>query len=141
MTAVVVDASVAVKWFVLEPGADLALDLLRSATERLAPEFLMVEVATALSRRERLGEIPSGQASSDLKNLPLYFYEFVPSASLLDAAMALSLNLRHPLPDCIYLALSQQRGAPLVTADAAFVAKLANTPYAANSVLLTDWKP
>jgi predicted nucleic acid-binding protein len=142
MTTFVIDASVAVKWFVLEVCSDRALELLRTGSDRrIAPDLLFVEVATALSRRERLGEIPAGQAKGDLANLPLYLSEVAPAAEFLDPAMTLSLNLKHPFTDCLYLALSLQRGAPLITADATFVAKLAGTPYAANVVLLANWKP
>lgn len=141
MTSVVIDASVAVKWLILEEHSDRALDLLRTAPGRIAPDLLLIEVATALSRRERLGEIPAGQALGDLKKLPLYFTEISPAAALLDSAMVLSLAVRHPLTDCLYLALSLDRAAPLISADMVFAAKLAGTPYAQNLVLLADWKP
>ncbi len=142
MTTFVIDASVAVKWFVLEPDSDRALDLLRSNSDRyIAPDLLLVEVATALSRRERLGEIPTGQARGDLANLPRYLLEVAAGAGLLDPAMVLSLELKHPFSDCLYLALGLQRSAQLITADAAFVAKLAGTAYAQNVVLLAAWKP
>jgi predicted nucleic acid-binding protein len=142
MTTLVIDASVAVKWFVLEVCSDRALELLRDGNNRrIAPDLLFVEVATALSRRERLGEISAGQARGDLANLPLYLSEVASAAGLLDPAMTLSLDLKHPFTDCLYLALAVSRSAPLVTADAAFVAKLAGTAYAQNVVLLADWKP
>jgi predicted nucleic acid-binding protein len=33
------------------------------------------------------------------------------------------MELSHPLQDCLYLALAERLGAPLVTADKKFVAK------------------
>jgi predicted nucleic acid-binding protein len=39
------------------------------------------------------------------------------SRDLLKPALELSLELRHPIYDCLYLALAQRRGLPLVTAD------------------------
>lgn len=40
-----------------------------------------------------------------------------PFAELLPAAERLSLDLRHPLPDCLYLALAVRENVPFITAD------------------------
>lgn len=48
----VIDASVAMKWFIDEQGSDLALDLLESAQGDLhVPDEFVVEVAGSLVRR------------------------------------------------------------------------------------------
>ena len=98
MSEVVVDASVAVKWFVAEAGSDRALGLLSDGVTRIAPEFVIAEVDTALSRRERQGEKPSGQALVDIRNLRLYFSEFVPSScSASPSACGHSVSMPTPL--------------------------------------------
>ncbi len=51
MTDSVVDASVVVKWFVAEAGSQRALQLLSESNRLIAPDLVIVEVATALSRR------------------------------------------------------------------------------------------
>jgi predicted nucleic acid-binding protein len=43
---------------------------------------------------------------------------------LLTPALELSLELRHPVYDCLYLALAQRRGVPLVTADERLISAL-----------------
>ena len=50
---IVVDASVAVKWFAPEPGSAEAEALLVGDESRAAPEHLTVEVAEALLRHYR----------------------------------------------------------------------------------------
>jgi predicted nucleic acid-binding protein len=140
MSAVVVDASVAVKWFVPEPDSDLAVELLRSRVARIGPDLLFVEVGTALSRRVRLGEMTPKQAYDSLRRLPRNVPNVVGSPSAIRDAMTLSLSLRHPLPDCLYLSLAKQVDFPLITADAAFASKVATTADANRVIELAYWK-
>ena len=53
----VVDASVAVKWLVVEEDADVAQELATSGQELHAPRLMASEVANALWRKARAGEI------------------------------------------------------------------------------------
>ncbi len=59
----VVDASVAVKWLVAEDGSDAA-DRLLTDDDLHAPRLMASEVANALWRKARLGEIERGQAGT-----------------------------------------------------------------------------
>lgn len=54
---IVVDASVAVKWLVAEEGSDVANRLLTDGGDLYAPRLMASEVANALWRKARLGEI------------------------------------------------------------------------------------
>jgi predicted nucleic acid-binding protein len=47
----------------------------------------------------------------------------------LEAGCSLALELAHPLPECLYLALAMRLSVPLVTADQRFVRR-ASTGYA-----------
>lgn len=47
-TKVVVDSCVAVKWFLREPDAALAVKLLAPDVETIAPDFVMLEIANVL---------------------------------------------------------------------------------------------
>lgn len=51
--------------------------------------------------------------------------ELVPSGALIQSAADLSVELRHPLVDCLYVALAIQRSADLVTADAVLARRAA----------------
>lgn len=43
-----------------------------------------------------------------------------PCSGLLEAALTLSTQLRHPVYDCLYLALALRRNLPVITADRRF---------------------
>jgi predicted nucleic acid-binding protein len=48
-----------------------------------------------------------------------------PSGPLLSRALTLAQRLRHPVYDCIYVALAQAEGATLITADQRLLARVA----------------
>ena len=56
----VVDASVAVKWLVAEEGSDAADRLLAGGDDLHAPRLMASEIANALWRKARTGEIRTG---------------------------------------------------------------------------------
>ena len=58
----VVDASVAVKWLVAEEDSSAADRLLAGGDDLHAPRLMASEVANALWRKARMGEIERGRA-------------------------------------------------------------------------------
>jgi predicted nucleic acid-binding protein len=121
----VVDASVAVKWFSSEAGRLPALALLQGREKLMAPALIRVEVAAALVKKARLGTVSAAEANAMLAmwlaaaaDGPLVI---LPDEPDLPAAAALALELSHPIYDCLYLALAKRRNIPLMTADLAFV--------------------
>jgi predicted nucleic acid-binding protein len=115
--SVVVDASFAVAWFAPERPDDRHYRLLESDVPLLAPDLLQIEVANALSHKERKGEIQPGRVPDILARLRGMDMGFAPFGPLLDAALGLSLRLRHSVQDCLYLALARREGATLATFD------------------------
>jgi predicted nucleic acid-binding protein len=118
----VVDASVAVKWFVPEAGRESALQLLlQSGTLLCAPALIQIEVAAALTRRYRENPATGEEIKFHLCNWQETLRRAIPRLHDLnhdfDAAVALSMYFRHPLQDCLYLALAQRLQLPLATAD------------------------
>jgi predicted nucleic acid-binding protein len=120
----VLDANVAVKTYLEEAGAEAATDLLTGPTKLLAPELIRLEVAGALCRRVRMGELQPGEAEERcqhwLAELDKGLFAMTPDRELLPEAIALSTKLNHPLHDCLYLAVAIRAHAPLVTADRPF---------------------
>ena len=141
MASAIVDASVAVKWFMREPDSHLARAFGASATVMLAPEFLVLEVANALRKAVATGAVSRDYAEQSIAIARRIFDPLIETDSLINKAFTSSLTLRHPIYDCLYLAAAERLDLPLITADAAFVAKLAGTPFAQRVVLLADWKP
>lgn len=121
---IVVDASVAVKWFLPEPGSSAARDLLFSADKLIAPALIRVEVAAAITRKVRLAEISAAEAEAAcalwMDALSKGVITLSPDGEDLMAAVALALRLRHPLQDCLYLAAAQRREGFVITADPKF---------------------
>ncbi len=62
----VLDASVAVRWFVPEVGHAAARALLSEGLRWIAPRLLLTEVGSALRRRVVAGEVPEPEASGAL---------------------------------------------------------------------------
>jgi predicted nucleic acid-binding protein len=124
----VIDASVAVKWFIDEARHEDAKGYLAGTDPLLAPRLIEVEVVSALSRRVRNQEMPK---SHGLKLIERWLEDFltgdllqlVEDRVLLHDAAQLAAALDHKLPDCLYLALARQSECPLVTADAQLARK------------------
>jgi predicted nucleic acid-binding protein len=121
---IVVDASVVCKWFLPEAGTERALVLLDGPLELVAPAVIRLEVAGAITRRQRLGECDDAEArflcDTWSERLGQGAVTLLPDDELLGRAVALAVELRHALADCLYLAAAELRGVPLVTADATF---------------------
>jgi predicted nucleic acid-binding protein len=131
----VFDASVVVKVLTEEAQSDLATSVMAAESDRIAPDILPLEVASALSKKVRYAGLPRDRIDRALHALPDLLVEQVPLASLLDKAITFSIDLSHPLYDCLYLALAEQRDCVLVTADEKF-AKVVSASRVAHRVEL-----
>jgi predicted nucleic acid-binding protein len=119
--ATVLDASVAVRWLVTESGSADAAILLAKPTRWIAPRLMLTEVAGALHRKVTAGKLREMLASEALEELlgavGAGGIRLVQDERVLVAAFALATLLKHRVPDCMYLALAEQEGAGLATAD------------------------
>jgi predicted nucleic acid-binding protein len=135
---VVVDASVALKWFVQEEGTPSALSMLVSADALIAPELVIAEMCNAAWRMSQTGRMTKEQAMIVSAQAGRLFHETVSLDSLSVRASQLAFLLDHPAYDCFYLSLAEQRRTEVVTADRRFVAKTRGTAWAGRVVLLAD---
>jgi predicted nucleic acid-binding protein len=133
---VVVDASVAVKWFIHEPGRPAARRLLDPKSRLIAPDLIVAEVANAMWRRVVAGEGDARQPPLTAASLPRFFARLLPLAPLAARAVQIAAELRHPVYDCFYLALAESEEATLVTADRRLVDRLAGSRWEALCRLL-----
>ena len=132
--SVVIDASVALKWVLDEPGqaaADALLD-----EELAAPSLWLVEAANALWRRSLRGEISAHEAEERLAELFNAPVTAVPIEEDLPAALGFAQALGHPVYDCLYLALALRENTHVITADARFHAAVQAHPDVAHAVRL-----
>ena len=114
---IVVDASVAVQWFVPEPGSAEVTRLLGTEALFLAPDFMPIEATNAWWKKSRRGEMSSGQVEQAIRRLLAVGVDLYPSASLVTRAARFAVELDHAVYDCVYLALAAQHGAELAMAD------------------------
>ena len=135
----VVDASVAVKWLISEDGSDDARGLAAGGEDLHAPRLMASEVANALWRKARLGEIERGDAGAMLAWVPEMPVHWDADETVCADAVRLALALDHPVYDCVYLALAHRIGAVMVTADRRLVTSLAPTEHGEAVVTLADY--
>ena len=122
----VVDASVAVKWFVpfspAEANADKAVTILQRVGEGAAylvqPPHFIAEVAAVLAR------IKPAKAAFDLAELLHIPQRLIESAEVYGTALELAREFQHHLFDTLYHAVALHTpGSTLVTADKVYFAK------------------
>ena len=137
----VVDASVALKWFLQipdsEPDSDRALALLTGiddeSVQLVQPAHFIAEVAAVLARAK------PDTAEDDLLDLLNIEYSTIETPETYARALELSIRYGHHLFDTLYHAVALNvPGASLITADRRYYDK-ANGE--GQIILLADWSP
>jgi predicted nucleic acid-binding protein len=119
---IVVDASVAVKWILPEPGSAAAAELREQDSDLTAPSLVTAEIGNAIWKAVRHGALDRSAALDGIEAALIWFESLIPIEELRVRALTLAIELRHPIYDCFYLALAERENAPLVTADEAMLA-------------------
>ena len=117
MSRFVVDASVAIKWYLPEPHDDCAAHLRREGTDLDAPDLLYAEIGNTLWKRVRRGELTRGAAggiADAVSRLPIAVH---PSRLLAGAALQIACSTGLTVYDSLYLATALLTDGRLVTAD------------------------
>lgn len=130
---IVFDASLALKWYFVEAGAEAAkAELAQHGGAILVPGVFVLEVVAGLVRRANMDKALRSEMEASLAGFrALVDEDFITvkptdSATMARAA-ALALDLGHPLKDCIYLALAMKMGCKLLTCDLRFATKARGT--------------
>ena len=137
--SVVIDASVAVKWLVAEDGSDEADRLLAGSGDLHAPRLMASEIANALWRKARLGEIEHSRVGVLMGTVAAMPVHWSADETFCADAVRLALALDRPVYDCVYLALAHRIDARLMTADARFANALQPTEHGGAVVTLADY--
>jgi predicted nucleic acid-binding protein len=124
VTRVVVDASVAVKWCLparreefVEQAEELLASYRREEIRFLVPDLFWVELANALWKAVRRGEISADRAKSAMSLVRDLGVVTVPSFDLVPRALHLAVKYSRTVYDCLYVALAVQSKSEMITAD------------------------
>lgn len=124
---VIVDASVAFKWFSQnEENSDQALKILSSHQNKqniiLVPDLLFYELANAWATKTTLTVKGIKTFLKDLQNINLKIESV--NFKMLNQAVILSKKYKISLYDAVYIALAKQKKCILITADQKLVSKV-----------------
>ncbi len=124
----VVDASVAVKWFIRErePNREVALNLrsrhIQGHTRMIVPELFLLEVPNAVKSGRRGTEEELDEVLKTLMDLDLQVERHSETVLRKTNAVAWAYNMTWY--DAVYVALAEILGFPCVTADEALLRKM-----------------
>jgi predicted nucleic acid-binding protein len=141
MKKVVVDASVAIKWFVPEIHSEAAVRALDAEIALYAPDLILPEFGNIVWKKVRRGEIELEEAGEIIGAFARLPFEIRPSSLLLSAAFELAVALDRTVYDSLYLALAVAEDCALITADAKFHAAIAASPLADNVMWVEEEIP
>lgn len=125
----VVDTSVAVKWYIPEPQAPVAARLLDGSHDLVAPDLIVAELGNVLWKKVRRGELTPEEAReigvAFTTSCPL---RLIPSQPYITAALDLALRFERTVYDALYIALAVDQGGRYVTADERLIRSLQSSP-------------
>jgi predicted nucleic acid-binding protein len=140
LKTIVVDASVAIKWFLPEIHAADAERLLGKGLKLIVPDLFYAEVGSILWKKQRRKEISidmAGEILADFKRLPLYGHSI---ETLITAALEIATAYQCTVYDSLYVALAHAEKGLLATADRALYNTLKDTPFAKSLLWIEDVK-
>jgi len=136
----VVDTSVALKFYLPEEGHEEAVRLLEAAeagaTELLAPGTILPEGHNAIAQQRRRGWLDEEDASGAWERLlaaPVYTYAV---EDLVECAAEIAHETGTIIYDTLFLALAEDAQTVMVTADGRLLRALEETGYASLAVAL-----
>jgi predicted nucleic acid-binding protein len=132
VTAYILDASVAAKWFLPRGGethAGEALQLLRDyaagSVDLIVPDLFWPEFGNILWKAVRRGRISRRSAEESIRSLEREEISTAATVNLLRDAFAIAASFDRTVYDAVYVALAVASDAPLLTADERLVNALA----------------
>lgn len=124
MTTLVVDASVAAKWFLPsknEPHADTAAGLLKRYVNGdirfIVPDLFWAELGNIFWKAVRQGRWQRSRAEEAIRLVQTRSFPSIPAKALLQDAFQISTSFDRSVYDCLYVALAIASKATLITAD------------------------
>jgi predicted nucleic acid-binding protein len=134
----IVDANVAIKWFLPEIHKHEALRLLNPVSSLHVPSLFLLEFGNVVVKKLRRHEISlevAHQVIAKVQTIPLKWH---PDAPLFPKAFQIANDTYRSLYDCLYLSLALAIDGQMVTADLKFYESLKTGPYANRLLWVED---
>ena len=132
MISYVVDASVAVKWYIPEVDTNEAEKLLDVEYILHAPELILPEFGNIIWKKVRRGEITTSQGRQIIEAFLQTPIQLHPGTNLLPSAFEIADRTAQTVYDCLYLALAVALSCEMVTADERFYQAISQSPLSKN---------
>lgn len=136
----IIDACVAVKWYVKEQMRDKALELRDDyVSERVdlqAPSLILYEVANAIRYHPGSTGVECAEAVRGLRTLGLAIHEL--DENLIDIASNLAFSEKITFYDAVYVALAKKLQGTFITADEELLRQLGEETKK-DAMLLIDY--
>ncbi len=134
----VVDASVAVKWYVPESFEQNADRVLASGFELHAPELILPEFANIIWKKIRRGEISEAEGKRMLSAIVSVNWSLHSHQSVVRSAFTGAVETGQTVYDWTYLALAVALSCEFVTADEKFYRAIEQTKLRKNIKWIGD---
>ena len=128
----VVDASVAVKWYVPEVFEQEATRLLKGRHDLHVPELILPEFSNIIWKKVRRGELSTAESSRIINAFTQKRWTTHSHRQTLRSAYTGAEATGQTVYDWTYLALAVSLSCEFVTADERFYKAIEPTPFAAN---------
>ena len=142
---IILDASIAIKWYIHENLSDIALDLKKIIDEGDlsvgVPQVFFLETANALWKKTSLmNELEIHDAKDIYSRLLDTSFHIVPDDDILLKALDIALGHAISIYDAMYLASALFLNSTLVTADAVLVKRLVGSNLSKHICFLEKFK-
>jgi predicted nucleic acid-binding protein len=83
----------------------------------IAPDLVIAEIGSAFWKSAMRGDLAGQNVIHMLRTAAEHYDRLIAIESLAAEALALAIELKHPIYDCFYLALAERENAPLISND------------------------
>ena len=117
MSVLIIDASVAIKWFLPEQHSINAIRLLDAGYELRSPDLIFPECGNVLWKKWLRQELEPEIIPAILGDLGRMNMHIIPTFTIVDEAAKIAVACRRSFYDSVYLALAATSNGRMVTAD------------------------
>lgn len=130
MARLVIDSSVAIKWFVQEPltaEAQPILDAYQNGrVDFLAPDLMLAEFGNIVWKKQTRAGLTATDAQAILRAFRALNITVTPTSVLLDKAYEIAVTYQRTVYDALYITLSISARCEFITADEKLVNAVSN---------------